>query len=91
MTRIVDPILADIRWEDGRATLCAEWHGVLIVCWILMAFEQQQATTWSRAVDVLGVYFSVWTPNVLLLLVATATLLTRRFLRPQPPSACPGA
>jgi hypothetical protein len=99
MTRIVDPILADIRWEDGHATLrgCVSLaralvlHAVLIGYWTLMIFEERLAKSLIGAGGFFPEYLCAWTANAILLLVATAILLSRRSLRRPPAQASLGA
>lgn len=70
----------------GRRRPLVTGVSVLLVYWVFMVFEQRQAAAAVRNGDLLDVYLRVWTPNAILSLIATATLLSRRSPLPRPPA-----
>jgi lipopolysaccharide export LptBFGC system permease protein LptF len=69
----------------GRRRPLLTGIGVLSAYWVLMAFEESAAKRLITTGGLFPEYLCPWTPNLILLIAAIATLLSRR--APQPPAA----
>jgi len=64
--------------RGSRRVLLALW--ILVAYWTLMAYEQSAVNGLIDRGGFFPEYFCAWTPNAILLIVASATLLSRRSL-----------
>ena len=80
MSRIVDPIFADMRFEDGRATVrgSASLTRALTLHAVMFMRVDERLVKASIASGVSLAGYLAWSPNVVLLLAASALIRVRQ-------------